>query len=279
MTVFEPDLVFDLGMHKAFDAKFYLDKGFRVVALEANPQLVAAASTMHADAIRAGRLTIVDRAFWSAPDEAVSFFLNPVKEDWSSVFKGWAEKGGHPSKEIKVSTVTLSRMFDLYGVPYYLKCDIEGADEMFTQQLLRDNRRPAFVSIEAISLDALATLFAAGYDCVQIINQALIGSVVPPNPAREGKHVSVKFNGHMSGLFGRELDPKRWISFSAAAEIYLDFIKLKRRDDRLAYGWIDFHVTSRTILGGLQTEVQHLEVRVLGWERATIICRRLSGQR
>jgi len=31
--------------------------------------------------------------------------------------------------------------------------------------------------------------------------------------------------------------------------------------------------------GGLQTEVQHLEVRVLGWERATIICRRLSGQR
>ena len=31
--------------------------------------------------------------------------------------------------------------------------------------------------------------------------------------------------------------------------------------------------------GGLQTEVQHLEVRVLEWERATIICRRLSGQR
>ena len=35
-------------------------------------------------------------------------------------------------------------------------------------------------------------------------------------------------------------------------------------------------LTSR---GALQTEVQHLEVRVLEWERATIICRRLSGQR
>ena len=35
----------------------------------------------------------------------------------------------------------------------------------------------------------------------------------------------------------------------------------------------------KDLVGALQTEVQHLEVRVLEWERATIICRRLSGQR
>jgi hypothetical protein len=31
-------LVFDLGMHRGLDTRFYLDKGFSVVALEANPR-------------------------------------------------------------------------------------------------------------------------------------------------------------------------------------------------------------------------------------------------
>jgi hypothetical protein len=39
------DLIFDLGMHNAADTKFYLDKGFRVVALEANPALAGAAQS------------------------------------------------------------------------------------------------------------------------------------------------------------------------------------------------------------------------------------------
>ncbi len=37
------DLIFDLGMHTALDTKFYLDKGFRVVAVEANPRMVESA--------------------------------------------------------------------------------------------------------------------------------------------------------------------------------------------------------------------------------------------
>jgi hypothetical protein len=32
-----PDLIYDLGMHRGGDTQFYLEKGFRVVAVEANP--------------------------------------------------------------------------------------------------------------------------------------------------------------------------------------------------------------------------------------------------
>ena len=35
----QKDLIFDIGMHKGEDTEFYLKKGFRVVAIEADPDL------------------------------------------------------------------------------------------------------------------------------------------------------------------------------------------------------------------------------------------------
>ncbi|HET6377900.1 MAG TPA: FkbM family methyltransferase [Methylocella sp.] len=247
-TSFQRNLIFDIGMHHALDTRFYLNKGFRVVALEANPAMVSAAMKSLEQEIASQHLVILDRALWSSPDESISFYLNDVKDDWSSVFKSWAEKGNHPSKEIQVTTTTLNRMFDTFGIPYYVKCDIEGADEIFVRQLLADHRRPPFISVEAISLEILALLFAAGYDRIQLVNQAFNPYVTPPSPAREGVEVPVRFNGHMSGLFGLELDPAAWLSFTTAAENYLGFLHLQKRNEKLAHGWLDFHVTSSAFL-------------------------------
>jgi hypothetical protein len=52
----------------------------------------------------------------------------------------------------------------------------------------------------------------------------------------------------MSGLFGRELDPAKWLPFQDAAEAYLDFVRLQRRDPLLGHGWLDFHVTTAATL-------------------------------
>ncbi len=48
----------------------------------------------------------------------------------------------------------------------------------------------------------------------------------------------------MSGLFGRELKSEEWITFAEAANMYIDYCDLKLRDDMLAHGWLDFHVTT-----------------------------------
>ena len=75
--------------------------------------------------------------------------MSPVKDDWSSALENWAEKEGHEYQEIIVLAITLSDFFDEYCVPYYIKCDIEGADRTFTEQLLKDGRMLAFVSVES----------------------------------------------------------------------------------------------------------------------------------
>ena len=55
-------LIYDVGLHKGEDTAFYLAKGFEVVAFEANPALVQSCRERFADAIAAGRLTIVEGA-------------------------------------------------------------------------------------------------------------------------------------------------------------------------------------------------------------------------
>jgi hypothetical protein len=56
------DLIMDVGMHDGTDTAFYLAKGFKVVAVEANPDLVAAGRARFAREIDEGRLTIVGAA-------------------------------------------------------------------------------------------------------------------------------------------------------------------------------------------------------------------------
>src|SRR5215469_13560512 len=151
-------LIFDLGMHLGLDTQFYLEKGFRVIAVEAAPAMIEHAKSSLQQYIATGQLIIIDRAFWANDDEEIPFYINGDKHDWSSAFKEWAQKGSHQVQEVRAKTVTLPRLFEDYGVPYYIKCDIEGADALFVRQLLKDQRRPSYVSVEALSLEALAIL-------------------------------------------------------------------------------------------------------------------------
>lgn len=242
------NLIFDLGLHRGEDTDYYLRKGFNVVALEANPDLVRSASARFKAEARAGRFTPVQKALWKASGEAMSFHVNPEKDDWSSLLESWAGKGGHALKTIEVQTVTLSDLFDAHGVPYYVKCDIEGADEVFVDQLWADERMPDFVSVEAASVDLLNKLAAKGYDAFQIVNQATLWAVQPVQPPREGSVVEVTFNGHMSGPFGLELQDQRWKDRATVAELYSAFIRLNQHDDLLGFGWLDFHATTREAL-------------------------------
>jgi len=56
------DLIYDIGMHEGEDSKFYLAKGFRVVAVEADPLLCEQAADRLGQFIQSGQLTIVNRA-------------------------------------------------------------------------------------------------------------------------------------------------------------------------------------------------------------------------
>lgn len=246
------NLIFDLGLHHGYDAEYYLNKGFNVIALEANPGMIKRARRNPALflAEQDGRLGIVPMALWHKSGESISFYVNPKKDDWSSIEKKWAEKGQHESHEIKVMTISLADMFEKLGVPYYVKCDIEGADVIFSEQLAAQKSVPAFVSCEASDEKIKVHFHSAGYDCFQIVNQARHHEIVSPNPAREGNYFETEFTGHMSGLFGLDLPPDRWISYEEVSEQFALYRDLFKRRFPFSNAWFDIHATKKETLAG-----------------------------
>jgi FkbM family methyltransferase len=243
MTHINENLIFDIGLHTGRDTEFYLRKGFKVIAVEANPEIAEKARRVLSPYEAAGTLSIVEKALYERSGEHVTFHVNDEKDDWSSLFKGCAEKGMTSSRPITVETICLDDLYQKYGVPYYLKCDIEGCDELVAQQLSRSEVIPTFASFEITSVPILGVLWSAGYRKFQLINQGFNYLTVPPDPAREGIYVQHGFDGHTSGLFGKELNPARWVDIEQITGLYMDFSRLRDRYEQLCMGWLDVHAT------------------------------------
>jgi FkbM family methyltransferase len=140
------DLIYDVGMHNGDDTAYYLHKGYRVVAIEANPLLVEAGEQRFADAIQAGRLEIFNVGVSDKRGEA-DFYISTELDIWSSLDKKEATRGGRPCETIRVSCLPLADIIRQQGLPFYVKIDVEGSDYACIDGLDTDIV-PPFLSIE-----------------------------------------------------------------------------------------------------------------------------------
>ena len=140
-------LIFDLGLNNGDDTEFYLKRGFSVVALDANPALCERAERRFQAAIGERRLKIVNAAIWGKSGRK-NFYINLDNDHWSSLDATWAARNASNCKEIAVECVTLGSLFSEFGVPYYLKVDVEGVDQSVIEQLCSSRALPLFVSVE-----------------------------------------------------------------------------------------------------------------------------------
>src|SRR5438093_6042745 len=123
----EPDLVFDVGMHVGEDTAYYLECGYRVVAVEANPRLIEDAAVRFAQAIEEGRLELVHAVVVEQGGQALTFHLSR-RTIWSSLDRELAEREGLYERAVEVPSVSLAELMSERGAPLYCKIDIEGAD-------------------------------------------------------------------------------------------------------------------------------------------------------
>lgn len=167
-----------------------------------------------------------------------SFFINQKVSAHSSANRAKASQTGEV-KEVEVITITVASLFNQFGVPRYLKIDLEGADELVLDQLFQQPVRPPYVSCELNGFTPIAKLIALGYDEFQLINQERNYLFQAPEPAREGHYAPCKFTSHHTGLFGRELDEDNWVNARRVCELYFHI------QDTMATGnppwWFDVH--------------------------------------
>jgi FkbM family methyltransferase len=268
----DENLVYDVGLHIGSDTDFYLRKGFDVVAIEANPALTEHCAERFAREMAAGQLKIVNRAV-AAQSGEIEFYVNEENDLWGTANPDWKDRNsrlGLDSRVIRVEASSFQEILSEFGIPYYLKIDIEGNDLLCLQALEGAADKPRHVSIESSAtsltrtLEQLSLLRRLGYSKFKMILQNDVNRQVCPNPAREGKYVDYSFDEGASGLFGEET-PGRWLALDETVSAYKTFYRkvsmigphtgffrniknafVKRVLGRIFYpgtGWYDTHAT------------------------------------
>jgi FkbM family methyltransferase len=168
----EKNLIYDIGANDGTDTAYYLSKGFRVVAIEANPILCAKLKEQFHSEIASGSLSLLDVGISVLPGEAL-FWVCERFSEWSSFEQEAAGRNGAPHHSVMVRTTTLADIFAKYGVPFYLKIDIEGLDHLCLSAI-DPTDAPRYVSVEMSHRDGdkdVGTLRDKGYKSFKIISQ------------------------------------------------------------------------------------------------------------
>ena len=164
-----PDLIINVGLFDGADTAYYLESGYRVIAVEADPLKVELCAKNFSREIEEGRLTILNIGI-SDRSGTLPFYRNLVNGGWSSFFPEHGKRGGQ-FEEIAVPCCTLAGVLQEHGVPYYLKIDIEGKDEAAVSTLTPD-LAPDYMSVEvSFSPVILSRLADLGYRSFKLINQ------------------------------------------------------------------------------------------------------------
>lgn len=242
--MYNNNLIFDLGFNNGDDTDFYLKKGFDVVAVEANPLLIDVGAKRFQKEIAGKNLVLLNKAV-ADKSGTTSFYIHPDNSEWSSCFPEIAQSDGSTATKVQVEAVSILDLFEQYGIPRYMKVDIEGHDLAVAQALLQLEMKPKYVSFETNKreyADLFAIIFIAGYKKFQLVNQLKNPLRHLENSVTEGKAIHYKFTPQSSGPFGLDLPADKWLTLDEAITRYVHYKELKKVDNQeLGLGWLDLH--------------------------------------
>lgn len=230
----KPKLIIDLGVNHGEDSEYYLRKGFRVVGVEANPLLAAEVEQSLKPHIQSGRFTLLNIGIWDS-EGILPFYRNLHSDDWSSFDETYGCREGTPFDVIEIPTQKMDALFDRFGVPYYLKIDIEGADKHVLASVREAKRKPRYLSIEEYGVQAVDDLREAGYSKFYLARQSRKSPAAETTHSREGRAAPCTFGGRHSGVFGRDIT--EWMPYD---EFRRHFTSVRGTEPG---EWYDIHAT------------------------------------
>lgn len=230
--------IYDLGSNNGDDLPYYLMKGLRVVAVEANPGLCDHIRQRFAEPLGTGQLVVVNAVLSNQHHaDPVTFYLhkfnhvlsqfppplddNPASETYRGNY--------HP---IQLGAVTPADVVRAHGEPHYIKIDVETYDEAILANLFAAGIRPPYISAESHSIDVFASLVAVGgYRRFKLVD----GGSVPDRYANHVVETPIgqmlhNFPYHSAGPYGEDI-PGDWLGPN-------DFFYLLASQ---GLGWKDIH--------------------------------------
>ena len=231
-TIKHQDLIYDVGLHRGQDTDYYLKKGYRVIAFEANPENAAFCRQKFTEAISTGQLIIVEGAIVSHSSlsekiNKTSFYRNLNSSLWGSTCGEWAYRNevmGTANEIIEVAAVDFAECLEKYGIPFYLKADIVGSEKICLQALLEFENKPDYISIRSEKvifeklLEEFKLLQELGYDKFKAVQQDVTNWQVPLK-SNNGKSDIYTFQEGASGPFAEETEGN-WKNYEQVLKDY-----------------------------------------------------------
>ncbi len=227
-------LIYDVGMNNGDDTAYYLKKGCRVVAIDANPQLCAEAQIRFSESISNGLLEVLNVGL--TDQEGVAEFSINTHEHAISTFAphkfaamDWVTQDW---TKVNVSTTRLSKIVQEYGNPWFIKIDVEFYDTIVLLDLLRERVLPPLISVEVQELTSFYALACMGYSQFRIVPGDTMHLKYGDRSIKkcDGTVVRHSFERSSSGPFDDDL-PDPWIDGIDAIKGLL----------KLGVGWVDVH--------------------------------------
>jgi FkbM family methyltransferase len=207
-------LVMDLGVSEGNDTAYYLAKGFKVIAVEADPVACERLHTRFAPQIGAGALRLFNFAASDTFGTAVDIFIHQTNQGVSGLTKHLHLADGYIRKS--VMTINWRALLAQEGNPRYLKIDIEGQEEAFLRGMLQSRKMPEFISVECHTMNAAELLDLLGYHRFKLVDQNPPGGFQLPTIQMEGNRVEDFEFINSSGPFGLDIfNDGAWLDFGA----------------------------------------------------------------
>lgn len=148
-------LIYDLGVYDGEDSSYFLSHNFNVVGVEANPYLIPYLTSKFKNEIENSTYKLIHKCI-SDKHENVKFYIS-AHSDWSSTNIHISERQQQSVDVLNMETTTICDIIQLYGMPYYMKIDIEGNDNKVLQSLssYSISELPQFISCESECLGAI----------------------------------------------------------------------------------------------------------------------------
>lgn len=122
-------LFFDIGANRGEVVAVALNKGYRVVAIECAPLIL---TQLRHNFESNPNVRILNYAVSNTNFQPIDFYecvedgLSSTNKDWLTA-EGMPYKG-KPHKIVRVTTITIDTLCEIYGIPDLIKIDVEGGE-------------------------------------------------------------------------------------------------------------------------------------------------------
>ena len=227
-------IIFDIGANKGQNFNYFFEKADVVIAFEANINLVKKIKTDFKQFIESKKLIIENIALIDDENiQKIDFFLSKTNDVLSTLFPD--DKSKFYKQEVRCGKASLliKKYLNHYNISKieYIKIDIENADKLVLNDLLKNNIIAKNLSAECHDAEIIKLILNSQYKSFKFVEG--VDMTFKENievTTKDNKKKLTNFDKHSSGPYGDDI-PGNYYSKNSILPYFLNN----------GLGWKDIH--------------------------------------